>query len=81
MRCNCDKIRVIKRIFLSCKMAVKYNNTFDIHESKGTLKSIGSVKIDWYNSPDAENLRGRIKSIKGNTPTLHVTRLSSRRDW
>ncbi|RZM24814.1 MAG: hypothetical protein EOO88_21535 [Pedobacter sp.] len=60
---------------------IKYNNAFDIHETKGTLKSIGPIKIEWYNSFDAKNLRGRIKSIKGNTPALHVTRLSSRRDW
>lgn len=60
---------------------IKYNNAFDIHETKGTVKSVGSVKIDWYNSFDAKNLRGRIKSIKGNTPALHVTRLSSRREW
>jgi hypothetical protein len=59
---------------------VKYNNDFNIHESKGTVKSIGPVQIIWYNTFDKEQQRGKIKSIRGNTPAMHVTKISTN-DW
>ena len=59
---------------------IKYYNTFDIHDTKQTLKSAGPVKVTYYNSFDADRLRGKIKSIKGNTRQIHVTRISQRSD-
>lgn len=55
---------------------IAYNNTFNIHDPAGTVRKIGTVNINYYNDFDEERLRGKIKSIKGNTERIHVTRIS-----
>lgn len=61
------------------KINMKYNNVFDRGEIQESLKSIGPVQIVWYTADD--NQRGKIKSIRGNSRELYVTKKAKENDW
>ncbi|TCC89613.1 hypothetical protein [Pedobacter hiemivivus] len=53
-------------------ISIKYNNVFDRGEIQESLKSIGPVQITWYK--EDEEKHGKIRSIRGNTQALYVTK-------
>jgi hypothetical protein len=53
---------------------ITYYTKFDGNDNIGKLKSIGNTIITYFDRFDGRDYLGRVKSVKGTTPTLYVTR-------
>jgi len=53
---------------------ITYYTKYDGNDNIGKLKSIGNTVITYFDRFDGRDYLGRVKSVKGKTPSLYVSR-------